>query len=928
MKKKNLEKAIILGLILSTGVYGTAWADVVGITADGSETTLTERYEHGGLSISYNYPQLGDSVLAKYETVKITVGNDATNKFNGIYLAGYTIKAPDTDFEIILNNNTQSGDGIYLSSEGADSQIVPVYFEIGNYNANISAPNSNAFTMSEILIQNAEAKINGSFTANVENGNGIIASASNTKDGAHTFSVAGTTDITINTDKVTKKHPYSIGSTGQTLAKYLTTNYDPTAVYAGNSFYNFDFSGFYPGVGYGSEYGKGHYGRPTIGQAVVNLNDTKITINDSNNNKAYGIYAGKNGTVNVENLEIVAANSNNANAIGITAQNSNLLYDKEVTITYSVIDLSQPGGIVFKDIDYILTDTVLDTSANKYGSVVTMNGENNTITMAGGGKALYADAKNKADGDKDVIIQSGTNGIGTLDVKGDIVAANSGKINLQVNDWADITGDIEATNGGTIDFKLAANADMIVSGEDNTLINAGASATGISLMANEAASGTTGNVQAANGGVINITLGEGAYFAGRVDDYSDAGNGNWNNQDHQTLFDSEFAANVESSGTVNMTINGGAWNLTEQSWVTELDGTDATIYLDGDGTGGHALHIGTLTGGTNNFVMNVRPDVSGDMLYVKNGSGTAQNLVINNAKEVLENMKEGDVVRFATVAKPGNGFVSGDIMSPAAQTFGRSTTISDQGLFDVDFDILYTKYGEEVEGDLGTDEAYNGTAFDENKAGTEYIDNTYGGEDAYNVNIKRKSVTERNQSDAAKTIINMSKVNYNNAIYMDRLNKRLGEARYISPEDEQGMWVRIRHDRIGKDDAFRSQNTMYEMGYDVKQDCDNGERRVGMAIDYMDGKAEYTGIAGDGDVKRYGLWLYDTWLGDKGHYTDYVLKWDTLKTILILWHVQPAKKLPVITATMCSAPARNTAKRTTWAMAGTLNRRHSCSLRA
>ena len=123
----------------------------------------------------------------------------------------------------------------------------------------------------------------------------------------------------------------------------------------------------------------------------------------------------------------------------------------------------------------------------------------------------------------------------------------------------------------------------------------------------------------------------------------------------------------------------------------------------------------------------------------------------------------------------------------------------------------------------------------------------------------------------------MSKVNYNNAIYMDRLNKRLGEARYISPEDEQGMWVRIRHDRIGKDDAFRSQNTMYEMGYDVKQDCDNGERRVGMAIDYMDGKAEYTGIAGDGDVKRYGLWLYDTWLGDKGHYTDYVLKWGHLE---------------------------------------------------
>ena len=807
MKKKNLEKAVILGLILSTGVYGTAWADAVGITADGSETTLTKRYEHGGLYIDYNYPQLGDAVLAKYETVKITVGNDATKRFEGIYLTGYTIKAPDTDFEIILNNNTQSGDGIYLSSKGADSQIVPVYFEIGNYNANISAPNSNAFTMSEAVSLNPEAKINGDFTADVLNGSGINVNSSYFKDIESRLTVEGSTTINLlDAQKVQE-------STDTLLVHILNpkgfVEYDPAAVYAGDSRYNFTIDKLFQNNNDWVVKDQ-HAGNSTLGKSTVNLiGKTTISINDiDETDKAYGIFAGKNGEVNVNDVEIT---THNKNSIGITAQNKNLIYDDEILIKLYADSLGiahQWYPSLFPDKNTTEAEaklnTVLDTSANKYGSVVTMNGENNTITMENGGKALYADAKNKADGDEKVIIQSGASGIGTLDIKGDIVAANSGKINLTVNKAADITGDIEATNGGTIDFKLAANADMIVSGEDNTLINAGASTKGISLMADEAASGTTGNVQAANGGVINITLGEGAYFAGRVDDYADAGNGNWNNQDHQTLFDSEFAANVESSGT-------------------------------------------------------------------------AQNLVINNAKEVLENMKEGDVVRFATVAEPGNGFASGDIMSPAAQTFGRSTTISDQGLFDVDFDILYTKYGEEVEGDLGTDEAYNGTAFDENKAGTDYIDNTYGGANAYNVNIKRKSVTERNQSDAAKTIINMSKVNYNNAIYMDRLNKRLGEARYISPEDEQGMWVRIRHDRIGKDDAFRSQNTMYEMGYDVKQDCDNGERRVGMAIDYMDGKAEYTGIAGDGDVKRYGLWLYDTWLGDKGHYTDYVLKWGHLE---------------------------------------------------
>ena len=525
MKKKNLEKAIILGLILSTGVYGTAWADAVGITADGSETTLTKRYEHGGLYIDYNYPQLGDAVLAKYETVKITVGNDATKRFEGIYLTGYTIKAPDTDFEIILNNNTQSGDGIYLSSKGADSPIVPVYFEIGNYNANISAPNSNAFTMSEAVSLNPEAKINGDFTADVLNGSGINVNSSYFKDIESRLTVEGSTTINLlDAQKVQE-------STDTLLVHILNpkgfVEYDPAAVYAGDSRYNFTIDKLFQNNNDWVVKDQ-HAGNSTLGKSTVNLiGKTTISINDiDETDKAYGIFAGKNGEVNVNDVEIT---THNKNSIGITAQNKNLIYDDEILIKLYADSLGiahQWYPSLFPDKNTTEAEaklnTVLDTSANKYGSVVTMNGENNTITMENGGKALYADAKNKADGDEKVIIQSGASGIGTLDIKGDIVAANSGKINLTVNKAADITGDIEATNGGTIDFKLAANADMIVSGEDNTLINAGASTKGISLMAYEAASGTTGNVQAANGGVINITLGEGAYFAGRVDDYADA----------------------------------------------------------------------------------------------------------------------------------------------------------------------------------------------------------------------------------------------------------------------------------------------------------------------------------------------------------------------------------------------------------------------
>lgn len=122
----------------------------------------------------------------------------------------------------------------------------------------------------------------------------------------------------------------------------------------------------------------------------------------------------------------------------------------------------------------------------------------------------------------------------------------------------------------------------------------------------------------------------------------------------------------------------------------------------------------------------------------------------------------------------------------------------------------------------------------------------------------------------------MSRANYKNAIYMDRLNKRMGEMRYLNGEEDQGMWVRLRHDRIGQSGDFRSMNTMYEVGYDVKQPTDNGEHRIGMAIDYMRGSTTYDDIMGKGETKRYGLWLYDTWLGEKGHYTDYIVKWGHL----------------------------------------------------
>lgn len=896
MKKKNLEKAVILGLLLSTSIYGTAWASQDNpwedCIIDKEANTITL---NGKLYIPDNY----DNYLTLPSYNKIIINSGLTC---GLYMTGYNygLMAPETDLEITVNGKEEpqhngGTDGLYL---GADK------FEINNYTAYVHSPHSDAFNTTDFLdtesINNIQAAINGNFKAEVDDGNGIRANAiadDDMKSKPTTVTVKGATNITIKQDLVEETleevhYRFNLGTNNPTSHRDVKVKYKPAAVYAGDSNCNFTFEGKeimvdIDGDGNGDipyNAGSGQYGEVTQGKGIVNLGgDIEIETN------GYGVFSGKNGEINLnwddENQKSTNANlkitGKGENAVGIAAINGNLIFDELIT----VIDNSQYSWSGKNFPVDVPEDVVLDQSENKYGSTVVLNGTNNTITMADGGKALYADARIEDPNAKDengdeikvpeVIIKSGDGGIGNLDVKGDIVATNSGKIDLTVNKAADITGDIEATNSGVINFTLGDNADMIVSEKDNTLIDAGGAST-LSLAKNGSES-KIGNVQAANGGTINLTLGDGAYFAGRVDDYKDAGDGTgnaWNNVQHKDVFDQEFAGNVTSSGTVNMTLNGGVWNLTQQSWVSKVDGNSGLIYLDGDGTGGYAVHIGKLEG-EHTFVVNLNPNdyAASDMLYIYDGSSAGvQNLRINNEAEVLNALKDdGDRIRFATVGKTAG----------AGAGFGDDYVVRGRGVINSGFSIDYVDYEEDKQNaDYTTD--YNGDNFDADKPGNSYVENVYGEAngaddiDSQNLYLVRDSSKDAGVSDSGATIINMSRANYKNAIYMDRLNKRMGEMRYVNSEEDQGMWVRLRHDRIGQSGDFRSMNTMYEVGYDVKQPTDNGEHRIGMAIDYMRGSTTYDDIMGKGETKRYGLWLYDTWLGEKGHYTDYIVKWGHL----------------------------------------------------
>ena len=466
-----------------------------------------------------------------------------------------------------------------------------------------------------------------------------------------------------------------------------------------------------------------------------------------------------------------------------------------------------------------------------------------------------------------------------------------------------ITGDILSAYGGVVNIA------------PNSTNTRAASDAGINI---------TGNLLAGNNGVVDINLGKGGSLIGRADDYGDAevdGTNHGAGIENGGFFNPAFSSEIIKGGTVNLTMGEGSrWDVTGQSWITSLTTTgnteDTLISLKNAkedlNSNASALTIGTLKGDTR-FYMNLDGDRSAsDMLYIKNADGKYDIYLQEEVLSIeINSDRAGNTfngLRFATVGEGNAEF-----------------TVRSQGTgsaFDVEYEVGTDSYENNSE-----NTAYNSTGGGEGnveKPGNASVDDFFGLNDTssqanaennimlmaetdeaidtaansaenstlYEVtNFKIVKRLGEELNDTGKTILNMSRANYSNAIYMDRLNKRLGEARYINSEEDEGMWVRIRHDRIGKDAAYRSQNTMYELGYDQKQECDNGERRVGMAIDYMHGDTGYDQIAGKGEIDRYGLWLYDTWMGDKGHYADYVAKWGHLSNDFEVYTMQNGDKV-------------------------------------
>lgn len=900
MKKKQMLATLVMLSLMQESVYATEFNEEVleyndVVTAQNGEVQIDNNREYtfrkggelGPIWVLYD----GRNVVFNIENDKmLTVGVGAP--FDGLQVSEADLTIIGGDFKTITNSSDSEASALNVNNNGH------ITINVNNYTS-VNGKESALKLMSDYDGRGVDADINVANNLIIQSGGtGIAMEASYNGSNVYADIKAKNIDISTVEDPDTSRLgglyllAYKENSKELTLKMNATEDFKVTG-------YKYAFAGW--------------------GNLAVDLQSKNLTLKAGDMSKSTGIYLDATDKAQTHDVKFIGTETLNVSGqFGIRQYSSDLKLQGSETNIYGTTS----NGVYMTDSDLSITGNTVKVFSNSDFGIEAKEQSNVNIvaadlTVSGGG---LMDSFNLNDSDVTLKTVLGTinNRIAAEDgstFKAQAVEGSNAYYSIKTHDDDALysvsdTGeksviDIETSalvsnQGDSTDYDETRDKYAALHALRNSEINLNTTGkqyqiygdiiAGRGIEESEVQGGVIniggtgsvikGDVLAGNTGEININLNNGS-IEGRVDDYADASLSDDPNKEDVVFRPGEFDVDVTKGGTVNMKLNNSNWDARGQSFVTKLtfeNGGSVNLVddneADGSGAQGNSVTIRNLEGnGTFNMTLNSADHSLGDMLYIGKNEGNQTINIVGGITGGLENISKDNPLRFATVGIDGSNLP--DVQSGSVSAYTR-----DAGFADIEYYVDKEDFKKED----AENEKYNGNGngVGVDKPGNDFVENKLVGKRDTAVNwiitgAKELGTGGSQVSDAGKTIINMSKVNYNNAIYMDRLNKRLGEARYINPEDEQGMWVRIRHDRIGKDDAFRSQNTMYEMGYDEKQECDNGERRVGFAIDYMDGKAEYTGIAGSGDVKRYGLWLYDTWMGDKGHYADYVAKWGHLE---------------------------------------------------
>ena len=344
----------------------------------------------------------------------------------------------------------------------------------------------------------------------------------------------------------------------------------------------------------------------------------------------------------------------------------------------------------------------------------------------------------------------------------------------------------------------------------------------ISVKTNEENSGAYSIYTFSNGAVnINQTGGNDVVVNGDV--YNNGGSVNLNLNTASSEFNGAVSDYSNNGTTLNLA-NGAEWNNTGASNLNTLSMYSGIINqnVDEDITINHYSGTGNINfkaeDTDDNGVLNLAN--TGDVVIGEAAKGSAVNLgITNNTINTLDIEKTEENLK-AIAEKVSYTGTEGNLTGKVKVKEGLITP--------------------EASGDL---------LFDTNN-NRGYVDNVIFGNKVTQTmkamqNFSETAIVAWRQEDST-------------------LSQRLGELR--ESDGGQGIWVRMSRGEFEYDGAYKNQYNFFQMGYDWA----SGDWHYGAAVSHNDGQTTYA--QGDGENRSTSLSLYGTWLGDKGHYADIVLK--------------------------------------------------------
>lgn len=570
---------------------------------------------------------------------------------------------------------------------------------------------------------------------------------------------------------------------------------------------------------------------------VFAYNKAKVDLTAENKNTLsgaeFGVYA-LNATSTV-NLSSKDRNEVKSTQVGLYSEAGGSINvdGKDNIIEGDAVALVGKGGS--QNIRASRTNLISSKSLGIHASnsaKIALTGESNTIRA--GYPAIWSLDKSEVNIDGRITIHSGVANI----------ARDNSLINLRYKGNSSIDG-ATVSDGGSVSI-------MPLDNSDNNVMR------------------LTGDVLAVNNGKVELDFTPNSRLVGRLDNFSGL-----TDSKHKDLFE-QYVTKLDSksAGEINLNLAKDAlWTMTGQSWMDKLSGEGTVDFDSNSKTSGRALHIGELAG-ANKFLMHLNKDgIHSDMLYVKKGTSTPQEVVVKNLSEVLDSMNYGERLRFATVTDSKNEFVNG------------KKYIDDTHLMEDALTVEYSAHNGDKNNEDAYNKSFNGSEMTTEKAGNNYIDQTYAGGNRQNVYLVKQATG--NPSRNVKNINDMFDSTAHYAFTLDTYTKREGERAFSTLDKKEGDWIRLTHTRLIQSNAFRFHNNDFEIGYDrFSLNEQEKKRKWGISFDYGHGRTSLWNTFGKGKIRKYELALYNTTQyidkeGDETGYIDNVLKIGKLRNRVI-----------------------------------------------